>query len=964
MNFIDLPCKNYEKIFSEDDLQNKVIVISIIGNTSILDYAKIPNIFYEILKDSPTLENLENSNQYYDGSLCRIQAHYIQQEKVLLLHLIGLYDTGHLKNYFDKINEDFQTKDFLTFWNESKSDYGKYLLFLFSMSHIVIFHSIRPCVDLSLIQLFKVISYVRPKYQSNIAALLSRSSLLTDEWIYHGRLCTPRLLFLFKNCPEDILREPDDEEKLRRIKKLEHALEDQVYLVLRKSRLVKNVCNRAFFSIAPNDEFVFLQNYEPILQNLNEFDYILEKCGDPEESYLCNFENINSTQSNSDQIQSNFDELSFNDDQFKEEICEDITYQDTSSFDILEDPFSVLIENGVMEQMHLIQQTGGIYCDINLTPAFQTPEEFHFEPDFDIGPREEDICDKNNPLKDHTFKAFLMKHIVKAHSEGFFDNMGKYTNMKPFFEVPTLESWLIASNILLGDLNETKRQDESNLVTVLDKLLGTEVQFSRLRCHKVYPLAYALYQEALPNHYSKAYHEKQLKRAASILIHHAKGPSQKKFLAQLKEECEKIWKNGRQTCEVHSLFKNPCTKPLHPVANNRKSAYEGKCDHWNGIQYISTCNCGITQISRSDPFTLKEANYHFYELVGNDCGCYRLDRVIFPVFQPSTQDYRAADVNNYAGDGPPNAQIYHDAQNTRSSNTLSIINIGKLWTAEDNATPLSDQDPLVINYLNNSQQNDKHLVRQASTTEYLPGMVHLDSPPGLLPEYPSWSLVCRGPSSLYSHNLGLHDQPGFLAGSNYLLPWDVTLGEIDFLLPDLLKKDVFIKRTPIGGTIPKQSKKLQRCPKDLNSVKIFIGVEYECLRGHRFMSSGPGKILKATGNGIVKENANKITKGNMPLYLPCPCGKVIAQLMRVHIVTPKAPVHVTIDPKVRPAPNPCPIFVTGCQKPIALSQSAYWVLRLPFVYANERNCYSSPSVLKRLKYGELFGPMYGISHIE
>lgn len=28
-----------------------------------------------------------------------------------------------------------------------------------------------------------------------------------------------------------------------------------------------------------------------------------------------------------------------------------------------------------------------------------------------------------------------MKHVHKAHTEGFYDNMGKYTNMKPFFEV-------------------------------------------------------------------------------------------------------------------------------------------------------------------------------------------------------------------------------------------------------------------------------------------------------------------------------------------------------------------------------------------------------------------------------------------------------------------------------------------------------------------------------------------------
>lgn len=53
--------------------------------------------------------------------------------------------------------------------------------------------------------------------------------------------------------------------------------------------------------------------------------------------------------------------------------------------------------------------------------------------------------------------------------------------------------------------------------------------------------------------------------------------------------------------------------------------------------------------------------------------------------------------------------------------------------------------------------------------------------------------------------------------------------------------------------------------------------------------------------------------------------------MRIHVVTPKAPVHVTVNPRVQPGPPPCPIFVTGCDEPIKLSQSAYWVLRLPYV---------------------------------
>lgn len=49
---------------------------------------------------------------------------------------------------------------------------------------------------------------------------------------------------------------------------------------------------------------------------------------------------------------------------------------------------------------------------------------------------------------------------------------------------------------------------------------------------------------------------------------------------------------------------------------------------------------------------------------------------------------------------------------------------------------------------------EKGIIRQPSTTEYLSGMVHTLSPVGLLPQFPSWSLVCVGHSSVYSHNSG------------------------------------------------------------------------------------------------------------------------------------------------------------------------------------------------------------------
>lgn len=52
--------------------------------------------------------------------------------------------------------------------------------------------------------------------------------------------------------------------------------------------------------------------------------------------------------------------------------------------------------------------------------------------------------------------------------------------------------------------------------------------------------------------------------------------------------------------------------------------------------------------------------------------------------------------------------------------------------------------------------------------------------------------------------------------------------------------------------------------------------------------------------------------------------------MRIHIVTPKAPVHVTLNPRVQPGPPPCPTFMPTNDEPVKLTQSAYWILRLPY----------------------------------
>lgn len=63
-------------------------------------------------------------------------------------------------------------------------------------------------------------------------------------------------------------------------------------------------------------------------------------------------------------------------------------------------------------------------------------------------------------------------------------------------------------------------------------------------------------------------------------------------------------------------------------------------EHSSGVRYISACNCGRKQGPRDDPFTVRAANHDFYQLLGDECGCSHYDRIQFPIFQPSTKDFR------------------------------------------------------------------------------------------------------------------------------------------------------------------------------------------------------------------------------------------------------------------------------------------------------------------------------------
>ncbi|KAL2743606.1 nonsense-mediated mRNA decay factor SMG8 isoform X3 [Vespula maculifrons] len=888
----------------------KVVVVSVFGKSQYRTKGCKTDMLSSILQ-----VDLLNEPTVDETSMCEIEGYHNVKDKTVYLHLRGFLDSHTLLSEYDRFVEKQDCKDFLSVWAHMRYKYARALLVLFHISHVIILTHPTHTFDYSYIHLFRAMDIVRQKISPQLSDVLSGISTIPKDWISNARPCSPRVLFYFESCPIPMTLQ--DADNGGNIKKLEHSLEDQIYHVLRKNRIVTNISSNSLFAIPANQEFVYVHNGP------------------------------------------------------------------TESRDILGYMMKKLIQSCKVS-------SGGS------TSRSLASLDTNLETD-------------DTEIETRSFKSFLQQHINLAFGRGFDDNVGRHS-VPAYFEIPTLSLFCNVANKILEYF--IKGIDKELLS--LHSLLDTDVKFSKSRCSKVLPRALQTYQENLPQHYTRAYHESKLAHAMAVFEMHARGPLFEEFSEKLQAECDKHWRTGRQMCEVLSLTGNPCTNPIHKGGSEGAGGGEQLepggdnselpiMEHCSGVRYICACNCGRCQGPREDPFSLRQANYDYFQMLAKQCGCAQLESIQFPIFQPSTHNFRAAqlfsgmkrkDSLSRTNLSTPQGQTQPcslGVENTLNDDITAYESgapspLKSDPTEEDvprlsNKTSLtpSDGHKVVIEVSDDAENTkgsllQKSLVRQPSTTEYLPGMLHTESPAGLLPQFSSWSLVCLGPSSLYSHNLGLQHQAGVLPTSAFLLPWDVTVRlehqkERGSLWPTINDHGVhgycprgknFQNLNTIRGRKSKSGKEFV--------VKIFVGVEYECPRGHRFMASAPDKVLKATGNGIVKDSGNKVTSSttDMPLYFPCPCRQtqpLIAQLMRIHVVTPKAPVHVTLNPRVQPGPPPCPIFVTGCEEPIKLSQSAYWVLRLPYVYMGEKGPYLPPKEPVPPSHGRLLAGMYGISEV-
>merc|ERR1719422_2626785 len=196
-----------------------------------------------------------------------IEGYYCPDRDVIFLHMRSWMDTFTMAEKCKQAEELLLNKGILSFWSSRRYEHARALLALFHLSHIMVCCLPGHTFDISYVHLFKSLDNLRNKIQPAVAELLKTVPVIPKDWVNHGRPCSPRVLFLFLSCPTALrgTRGSRDERRDAKphkhppIKRLEYSLEDQIYRILRKARIITNVAANSLFAVPSNQEFVYVE---------------------------------------------------------------------------------------------------------------------------------------------------------------------------------------------------------------------------------------------------------------------------------------------------------------------------------------------------------------------------------------------------------------------------------------------------------------------------------------------------------------------------------------------------------------------------------------------------------------------------------------------------------------------------------------------------------------------------------
>lgn len=579
----------------------------------------------------------------------KIEGYLDEENHILYLELISIYNATRLHEIVSAISEkDFSCSEAHGLIKSHEVGHIFGLVYLFSVCHLLILTHPVSQFDISYDRLFQRVAALRQKLVPVIKDVLKDCGVGRDWWV-NARPSPPRLLLVFQRCHLSLIsnKQPDAEikngnesgivskKKKTPVKRLQHTMEDQVYRILRSSRVLTNNAVNCLFSVPPNQAFVHIMAEEQVHQPDNPTTAMFKLL---RESFK-HHRDPHST-SRAKQLLMNTplhwkEDYAAEDDDMSDEV-----------------PASGL-KSFLFQHTSLVLDKKGFNDSIG-----------------------------RNPMASH-FELPTLKVWLKV-ANGLYNLLLTDANsLGPEFESSSNTKKNSENGKTVLDLFSKV----ANLRQQLTLKIDIETKFSEARCGKVLPMAVAVYQNSLPPHYTSKVHNNQLAQALHTFNQHARGPAIEKYREQLKSECIAFWRNGRQLCEVRSLTDRHCVHRYHilapPNGVQDPDADPPILHHSSRSRSTATSSCGTVQGMRDDPFDLKEANYEFYVQLDKKAHVQPLEVYPFPVYHPGEESQgNLDDCYNTAGTASYSSQVIGIDHHDYRANYSALIQSSSVPTQE------------------------------------------------------------------------------------------------------------------------------------------------------------------------------------------------------------------------------------------------------------------------------------------
>eukprot|EP00111_Clytia_hemisphaerica_P005431 TCONS_00015699-protein len=241
-----------------NNANQKVCIVGVVGRFHLFDGASSLNqlLNTDVFKaDKSNLKEVPLSNAS-GAKQVEIRLLYDEEQKTVFLQLNSVYDYSHLVKACRSLHQNLSMAGRHHYWQGQLLKHSSALLFMFSVSHIVVVTFPTPRFDLTYLRLFKVLASARYNMLHSLSQSLASVDSIPEIWRTTGRPCIPRIIFSFQ-IPWSSAKHMNEGS----IRKLQQSLQDQVHLILKKNRLLGSLSSSSLFTVSsPNQLFVHVQS--------------------------------------------------------------------------------------------------------------------------------------------------------------------------------------------------------------------------------------------------------------------------------------------------------------------------------------------------------------------------------------------------------------------------------------------------------------------------------------------------------------------------------------------------------------------------------------------------------------------------------------------------------------------------------------------------------------------------------